>query len=83
MPVSQWLPWMEIGGRTGWLIFNGAGRKVSSFEALPEALPQEIETRTLEYNTPPPADDARPNETSWTYFKKRIEAKKKTAAPAK
>lgn len=81
--VSQWLPWMEMGGRTGWLIFNGAGKKVSGFAALPEVLRLEIETSYPEYKAPPPADDARPNETSWTYFKKRIDAKKKAAAPAK
>ena len=29
-----------------------------------------------EYKEPPPLDDARPNETSWTYMKKQIDAKR-------
>jgi hypothetical protein len=28
------------------------------------------------YRDPPPLDDQRPNETSWTYFKKVIDARK-------
>jgi hypothetical protein len=75
--VSQWLPWMEMGGRAGWLIFNGSGRRVSSFDALPDVVKSEVEANYPAYKTPPPGDDARPNETSWTYFKKRIDAKKK------
>lgn len=81
--VSQWLPWMEMGARVGQLIFNGAGRRVPGYDALPEVVRREIEAGYPEYKTPPSADDARPNETSWTYFKKRIDAKRKAAAPAK
>ena len=29
-----------------------------------------------QYGEPPPLDDARPNETSWTVFKKYIDAKR-------
>jgi hypothetical protein len=75
--VSQWLPWMEMGGRAGWLIFNGAGRRISTFDALPEVVKREVEANYPAYKTPPPGDDQRPNETSWTYFKKRMDAKKK------
>jgi hypothetical protein len=31
---------------------------------------------------PPPIDDARPNETTWTVFKKRIDAERAKAGPA-
>jgi hypothetical protein len=79
--VCQWLPWMEMGDRPGWLIFNGAGKKIAGYEALPEVLRQEIEAGYPAYQTPPPADDARPNETSWTYFKTKIDEKRKAAAP--
>jgi hypothetical protein len=34
-----------------------------------------------EYKAPPALDDTRPNETSWTYFKKAID-KKKAQTPA-
>ena len=78
--VSQFLPWMEMGGRIGYLIFSGAGRRLPSFDALPDVLKNEINARYPEFKTPPPLDDARPNETSWTYFKKVME-KKKTQSP--
>jgi hypothetical protein len=31
------------------------------------------------YDTPPPGDDARPNETSWTYFRKVFDAERAAA----
>jgi len=74
--ASQFMPWMEMGGRIGYMLFSGAGRRVPSFDALPDVLKNEITTRYPEYKVPPPLDDARPNETSWTYFKKQIEKKK-------
>jgi len=78
--VSQFLPWMEMGGRVGYMVFSGAGKKVAGFDALPDVLKAEIEANYPAYKTPPPLDDARPNETSWTYFKKVID-KKKAQAP--
>ena len=37
---------------------------------------REIATKYLGYNTPPPVDDNRPNATTWTVFKKKIEAQR-------
>jgi hypothetical protein len=74
--VSKWLPWMKMNDRMGQMIFTGHGKKLKNFESLPEVLKQEIKTNYPEYATPPALDDARPNETSWTYFKKYIEKKK-------
>jgi len=74
--VSKWLPWMEMGDRPGWIIFNGAGRRIAGWDRLPELLRNEIETNYPDYTSPPPLDDDRPNETSWSYFKKRIDAKR-------
>ncbi len=34
---------------------------------------KEIAANYPEYREPPPGDDQRPNETSWTYFKKKVE----------
>ncbi len=78
--VSQWLPWMRMGSRLGYLMVSGYGGKVAGWESLPESLRKEIEANYPEYRTPPPLDDARPNETSWTVFKKWIDAKRKAVA---
>jgi len=72
--MSDWLPWMKMRGRAGELYFNGAGRKLDSYGDLPEGMRKAIETRHPIYKDPPPVDDKRPNETSWTYFKKMMPA---------
>lgn len=68
--ISQWAPWMEMGGRPGLMVFNFTGRKLpGGFEELPDVLKNEIRTNFPIYETAPPADDTRPNETTWTKFK--------------
>jgi hypothetical protein len=74
--VSKWMPWMEMGDMAGQLIFNGSGKKVQSFEDIPKILREYIQKEQPLFKTAPPLDDKRPNETSWTYFKKWLEAKK-------
>ncbi len=74
--ISPWLPWMEMSGRPGVLVFNATGQTVSGIAALPQVIRDQIAANYPVYAAPPPADDARPNETSWTYFKKRVDAAK-------
>ncbi|MCS7017552.1 MAG: DUF1838 family protein [Cytophagales bacterium] len=74
--VSKWLPWMEMGDRTGQLIFSGLGKKLKSWDDLPEVMKNEIRTNYPVYVSAPPTNDDRPNETSWTVFKKYIDAKR-------
>ncbi|MFT7287672.1 MAG: hypothetical protein ACI87W_001787 [Halieaceae bacterium] len=68
--ISDWLPWMEMNGREGIVYFNAQGLKLDSWDELPSILKDEIAASYPEYAHAPPADDPRPNETSWTYFKK-------------
>ena len=74
--VCQWLPWMEMGDKDGWLMFNGQGKKISSFEQMAQPLKDYIKQNYPEYAQAPPLDDKRPNETSWSFFKKWLEKKK-------
>jgi len=74
--VSKWLPWMKMGDRAGQMMYNGSGKRVASWEDLPELLKNELKRVKPGYQTPPPVDDDRPNETSWTYFKKVIDAER-------
>lgn len=80
--IAQWLPWMEMGSLAGQMIVTSTGTNLKSWDDLPAVMKAEIERAYPAYKTPPPADDARPNETSWTYFKKHIDAKRKAAAAA-
>lgn len=74
--TSQWLPWMQMGALPGGLQYTGHGQWIPGFDALPEILKKEVEASYPEFKTPPPLDDTRPNETSWTYFKKWIDKKR-------
>jgi hypothetical protein len=79
--VAEWLPWMEMSGRSGLMVMNATGQKVAGVDGLPAVLRTEIHERYPAWTAPPPVDDKRPNETSWTYFKKVLEARKANAAP--
>jgi len=72
--ISNWLPWMEMDSRQGLIYMHTAGRKLNSYDELPAVLKDEIAKNYPKYQTPPPADDDRRNETSWTYFKKMVES---------
>jgi hypothetical protein len=74
--VCQWLPWMEMGDKDGWLIYNGQGKKITNFEQMAQPLKDFIRKNYPEYTQAPPLDDKRPNETSWSFFKKWLEKKK-------
>jgi len=71
--LADWLPWMEMSGRAGIIYIHAAGRKLDSYEQLPTVMRKAIETEYPEYRNPPPGDDSRENETSWTYFKKKVQ----------
>ena len=71
--MSDWLPWMQMRGRAGLIYFHTAGTKLASWDDLPDFMKKEVTKNYPQYTTPPPADDQRPNETSWTYFKKKVE----------
>ncbi len=68
--ISYWLPWMKMSGRDGIVYFHTFGKKLNNYDELPDSIKKEIETNYPKYNKPPPTDDDRRNETSWTYFKK-------------
>ena len=70
--ISYWLPWMKMNGRDGIVYFHTFGKKLDSYNDLPETIKDEIEENYPIYNQPPPTDDQRRNETSWTYFKKML-----------
>ena len=74
--ISRWMPWMKMGGRDGLLVHFMGGLRINSFEELPTWMKTEIRTNYPAYTVPPPTDDARPNETSWTVFKDHIDAKR-------
>lgn len=84
--ISPWLPWMGMGNREGAMYFNAVGVRLASFDDLPAVLKDEIRKNYPDYISPPPGDDTRPNETSWTYYEKVMDQRagiKREPAPKK
>lgn len=80
--ISEWMPWMKMRGRDGGIVINAMGTKLKSYDELPTVLKTEIAANYPTYIAPPPADDTRPNATTWTVFKKRIDAERAKAPAA-
>ncbi|KAA1244934.1 DUF1838 family protein [Aquimarina sp. RZ0] len=74
--VAQWLPWMQMGSKSGVMIFNATGYSTFDEKEIWPVLKKAINERYPLYKKPPPLDDKRPNETSWIAFKKHMEGKK-------
>lgn len=72
--LGPWLPWMDMGDRPGQLVYSARGRKVSGFDELPALLREDISTRLPRYRHAATCIVARPNETSWTYFGRHLDA---------
>ena len=70
---SDWLPWMQMAGRDGIIYMHTAGKKVEKWDDMSETIKAEIAANYPKYTSPPPLDDERENETSWTFFKKTME----------
>ena len=81
--VSPRLPWMEMTGRGGVLVFNSVGQTLpDGIAGLPKVMRDEIALNYPTYTVPPPADDARPNDTSWTVFKRLTDTRRAEARAA-
>jgi len=68
--MSDWLPWMKMGGREGAIYMHTSGLRLSSWDALPDSMKEEIATHYPEYTEPPALDDTRSNVTSWIYYRR-------------
>jgi hypothetical protein len=72
--VGQWLPWMKMGDRSGYLIYSAIGTKVAGVSELPELLQEQISDRVPLYQKAPKAYLEGEDMTSWLYFQKHFEA---------
>lgn len=74
--VGPWLPWMRMGQRPGNLLYIAHGAKLGGIADLPQDMQDEVRERYPEYATAP-KQWTQPNETSWTYYRKRMEQQRK------
>lgn len=70
--IGPWLPWLKMGQAPGKMVYQGAGYKLmgSEYDQLPSMLTKYVMANKPEYRNAP-TEFTRPNETSWTYFKKQ------------
>lgn len=70
--LGPWLPWMEMADRPGTLLYQCRGCKLArGYADLAPDLRAYVEVHHPEYRHAP-TEFTRPNETSWTYFKKLL-----------
>lgn len=74
--VSEWLPWMEMGDRSGVVVFHTAGMRLNSWDDMPDVLKNEIKANYPLYVAPPPMDYDKPRQTTWTVVRDYIDAKR-------
>jgi hypothetical protein len=80
--LSDWLPWMRMGGREGLVYMHTAGRKLTRWEDVSPLMRGEVEARYATFREPPPVTDRRPNETSLSAYRKLREAEAGAAPTA-
>lgn len=77
--IAPWLPFMRMGSRPGLMVFNATGQQVPGIAALPAVLQTVIADEYPHYAAPPPLDDQRPNVTSWTAARDRLDRRHEPA----
>jgi Protein of unknown function (DUF1838) len=69
--TGPWLPWMKMGTRPGYVLYSGQGKKLASAEELDPVVREYTQKNHAAFMTAPKSF-VRPNETSWTYYKKQF-----------
>ncbi len=69
--MGPWLPWLNMGQHQGNMVYQGAGYKLleTDYDKMPKILTEYVVANKPEYRHAP-TEYTKPNETSWTYFKK-------------
>ena len=76
--VGPWLPWMKMNRTDGVMIFHARSQRLESFNDLPERIKKEVREKYPVYTTAPErVDPGVPNETSWTFYNRVMEERRK------
>ncbi|MEZ5475259.1 MAG: DUF1838 family protein [Steroidobacteraceae bacterium] len=73
--IRPWLPWMEMGQHEGYLLYHArAVKPINGLDGIPKNLRDHIAQTAPKYLEAPTSLGG-PDETSWTVFKQRLEAR--------
>ena len=76
---GPWLPWMEMGVHQGYLIYHSRSVKpVNGLDGVPQRLRDIIARENPKFLTAPDKF-VEPDETSWTFFKRVVEERRRAA----
>jgi hypothetical protein len=78
--LGPWLPWMEMGAHPGYLVYHSRSFKpANGLAGIPQKLRDHIARDNPKYLTAPETF-TEPDETSWTFFKKAIDQRRKRSS---
>lgn len=72
--TGQWLPWMRIKHKPGYMLYIANGKKVNKFTQLPKLLQKEINSRCPSYKEAPTSHCNVQGMNSGIYFKQYFNA---------
>jgi hypothetical protein len=76
---GPWLPWMEMGAHQGYLIYHSRSFKpANGLDGIPQKLRDYIAKDNPKFLSAP-EKFTEPDETSWTFFKKAFDERRKKA----
>ena len=76
--VGPWLPWMKMTNREGFIVYHARSELLESFDELSDRVKKKVRKVAPKYMTAPgKVDPNGKNETSWTYYMKQMERRKK------
>lgn len=77
---GPWLPWMEMGAHQGYLVYHSRSFKpANGLAGIPQKLRDHIARDNPKYLSAP-EKFTEPDETSWTFFKKAIDERRKRSS---
>lgn len=75
--VGPWLPWMKMQKHEGMMVYHARSELIYDWNKLPEKVKARVEKDFPEYKTAPDKVDPNgENETSWTYYMKKMKERK-------
>jgi hypothetical protein len=81
--LGPWLPWMEMGAHQGYLVYHSRSFKpAQGLAGIPTWLIEHVRQNHPKY-LDAPTEFTAPDETSWTYFKKQLDAERKAAGASR
>lgn len=81
--LGPWLPWMEMGAHQGNLVYHSRSFKpADGLAGMPAWLIEHVRNNHPKY-LDAPSEFTSPDETSWTFFKKKVDTERKAAGASR